>query len=83
MNSLEQHTLSVVIPVYNGEDYLNMCLISVAAQTLRDIQIICVDDGSTDGTPDILREFESKDDRVIVITKEHTNAGDCRNPASA
>ena len=79
MNGENNIKVSVVIPVYNGEDYLNMCLISVAAQTLRDIQIICVDDGSTDGTPDILREFESKDDRVIVITKEHTNAGDCRN----
>jgi len=48
--------LSVVIPIYNVERYLRECLDSVLAQTLKDIEIICVDDGSTDSSPDILRE---------------------------
>ena len=49
--------VSVIIPVYNGERYLRQCLSSVCAQTLRDIEILVVDDGSTDGTADILRTY--------------------------
>ena len=71
--------VSVIIPVYNGEAYLRQCLDTVCAQTLDDIQIICVDDGSTDSTPDILEEYERNDDRIIIVKKEHTNAGDSRN----
>ena len=74
-----QAKVSVVIPVYNGERYIRQCLDSVCGQTLQEIQIICVNDGSTDGTADILREYESRDDRITVVDKEHTNAGESRN----
>lgn len=74
-----QAKVSVVIPVYNGERYVRQCLDSVCGQTLQEIQIICVNDGSTDGTADILREYESRDDRITVVDKEHTNAGEGRN----
>ena len=59
--------VSVIIPVYNVEKYLHECMNSVVHQTLRDIEIICVDDKSTDGSLDILREFEAKDARIQVI----------------
>ncbi|GHU08058.1 hypothetical protein FACS1894151_03340 [Spirochaetia bacterium] len=59
--------VSVVIPVYNVEQYLCRCLDSVTAQTLRDIEIICVNDGSTDNSLEILREYEQKDRRLKVI----------------
>jgi len=71
--------VSVIMPVYNVEAYLRQCLDSVVNQTLRDIEIICVDDGSTDGSAAILDEYAAKDPRVKVIRREHTNAGECRN----
>jgi glycosyltransferase involved in cell wall biosynthesis len=60
--------ISVIIPVYNTAPYLRRCLDSVCGQTLRDIEIICVNDGSTDGSADILRECAEKDNRVMLIT---------------
>jgi glycosyltransferase involved in cell wall biosynthesis len=71
--------VSVIIPVYNTEKYLRQCLDSVVNQTLKEIEIICVDDGSTDGSLDILREYEKADDRVVVLTQENLNAGAARN----
>ena len=65
--------VSVVIPVYNVESYLNDCLNSVLNQTLTDIEIICVNDGSTDKSLSILEEHAKKDNRMTVINQE--NAG--------
>lgn len=59
-------TVSVIIPVYNVESYLRQCLDSVVNQTLRDIEIICVNDGSTDGGPLILEDYQRKDSRITV-----------------
>lgn len=63
--------ISVIIPVYNTEKYLKRCLDSVVNQTLADIEIICVNDGSTDGCPQILETYAAKDNRVKVIHKEN------------
>lgn len=71
--------LSVVIPVYNVKPWLRECLDSVRAQTLRDWECICVDDGSTDGSTDILKEFSSSDPRFRILTRPHSNAGAARN----
>lgn len=71
--------LSVVIPVYNVAPWLRECLDSVRAQTLRDWECICVDDGSTDRSPDILKEFSSSDPRFRILTRPHSNAGAARN----
>ena len=71
--------VSVIIPVYNAEKYLRQCLDSVVNQTLRDIEIICVDDGSTDGSIEILREYEQKDSRVKVLCQKNQYAGVARN----
>ena len=60
--------ISIVIPVWNAQDHLRACLDSVIGQTLRDIEVICVDDASSDGSPEILREYELGDPRVRVIT---------------
>mgnify|MGYP002624836658 CR=1 FL=1 len=75
--------VSVIIPVYNVAPYLRQCLDSVVNQTLRDIEIICVDDGSTDGSAAILAEYAAKDPRVKVLVREHTNAGAARNAGMA
>ena len=55
--------LSVIVPVYNVENYLRMCLDSILAQTFQDFEVICVDDGSTDHSPEILAEYAQKDRR--------------------
>ena len=65
--------VSVIIPVYNAEAYLRQCLDSVVNQTLREIEIVCVDDGSTDGSAAILEEYAAKDVRIKIIKQE--NAG--------
>ena len=71
--------VSVIIPVYNVEKYLGPCLDSILGQTLNNIEVICVDDGSTDRSLDILREYEKRDARVKVLTQPNTNAGAARN----
>ena len=71
--------VSVIIPVYNTEKYLKQCLDSVCAQTLQEIEIICVDDGSTDSSPDILKDYASKDSRMRILKQKNQFAGAARN----
>ena len=63
--------VSVVIPIYNVEDFLGECLDSITNQTLDDIEIICVNDGSKDRSLEILKEYASRDDRITVIDQEN------------
>jgi len=71
--------VSVVVPVYNMEKYLRKCLDSIINQSLRELEIICVNDGSTDGSMDILNEYKSKDSRIIVIDKPNGGLSSARN----
>ena len=71
--------VSVIIPVYNVEKYLRECLDSVIKQSLKEIEIICVNDGSTDSSLEILNEYAAKDSRVKVLSQMKTNAGAARN----
>ena len=74
--------LSVVIPVYNTEKYLRKCLDSVCNQTLQDIEIICVNDASTDNSLEILKEYASSDNRIKVINfPQNKGAAVARNTA--
>lgn len=75
--------VSVVMPVYNCAAYLRQCLDSVLNQTLREIEILCVDDGSTDGSYEILLEYQEKDARLSVLRQEHKFAGAARNLGKA
>ena len=71
--------VSVIIPVYNVEKYLCQCLDSIVDQTLSDIEIICIDDGSTDGSYAILQEYAQKDARIVVLQQKNAGAGTARN----
>lgn len=71
--------VSVVIPVYNAERYLRKALASVREQTLSNVDIICVDDGSTDDSPSILRAASEEDPRIRVRCAPHRGAGEARN----
>ena len=71
--------ISVIIPVYNVEKYLSQCLESVIHQTYRDLEIIVIDDGSTDNGPRICDEFAERDNRIKVIHQKNGGAASARN----
>lgn len=71
--------VTIIVPVYNQENYLRECLDSLINQTLKDIEILCIDDGSTDSSSEILYAYEVQDKRVKVIYKENTGYGDSVN----
>ncbi len=71
--------VSVIIPVFNSEKYLSACLESVVKQTLKSIEIIIVDDGSTDSSLSIVKRFMERDDRIILIHQKNMFAGVARN----
>ena len=71
--------VSVVVPVYNAQAFLEQCLDSILGQTLEEIEIICVDDGSADESGDILEEYRKRDSRVAVYHQKNQYAGVARN----
>lgn len=71
--------ISVIIPVYNVENYLKECLDSVCKQTFEDIEIICVNDGSTDDSLRILKEYTNNDSRIKIISQENKGVSAARN----
>ena len=71
--------ISLIIPVYNVEQYLQDCLNSVVAQTNLDYEVICVDDGSTDGSLTILKEFQNRYNQITVITQQNKGLSAARN----
>jgi len=71
--------ISIIIPVYNVENYLARCLETCVSQTLYDVEIVCVDDGSTDRSPEILELYASKDPRVKVIRQQNSGVSAARN----
>ena len=71
--------LSIIMPVYNVEKYLNECIDSVLSQTVNDYELILVDDGSTDRSGEICREYAEKTDRIKVIQKQNSGAAAARN----
>ncbi len=71
--------ISIIIPVYNVEKYLRICLDSVIGQSFRDIEIICVNDGSNDGSGAILTDYAGRDTRIKVIEKENSGYGHSMN----
>ena len=71
--------ISVIVPVYNVENYLIKCLESLVYQTLKDIELICVNDGSTDGSLSILEDYQKRFSQVKVYTKSNGGLSDARN----
>ena len=71
--------VSIIVPVYNCESFLRKCLSSIQQQSYTDIEVICVDDGSTDKSNEIIKEYETNDKRFKYIYKDHSNAGESRN----
>lgn len=74
-----QPVLSVIIPVYNCENYLEKCLESIINQTFKEIEIILIDDGSTDKSYEIMKKYSDKDKRITIITRENSGPAATRN----
>lgn len=71
--------VSIIVPTYNVEQYLEECMESIVGQTLKDLEIICVNDGSTDNSLNILKRYASTDDRIIIIDKKNEGYGCAMN----
>ncbi len=71
--------ISVVIPIYKAENFLVRCLDSVLAQTFKDFEVVCLDDGSPDNCAQILKQYAEKDSRIRIISKNNTGVSDTRN----
>src|SRR5574344_101664 len=71
--------VSVIIPVYNSEKYLSRCLDSIIAQTLNEIEIICVDNGSIDNSAELIKSYIARDSRIKLISTENHGPGAARN----
>lgn len=75
----DQPLISVIIPVYNVEQYLSQCLDSIIEQTYQNLELVCVNDGSPDRSSDILEKYAAKDERILVITQENKGLSGARN----
>lgn len=71
--------ISIIVPIYNGEEYLSRCLDSLINQTYQNIEILCLNDGSQDNSLNILKKYQSKDSRIIIIDKKNSGVSDTRN----
>ncbi|MDR1712880.1 MAG: glycosyltransferase [Coriobacteriales bacterium] len=71
--------ISILVPIYNVERYLRQCLDSIVGQTLRDMEIICINDGSTDGSLAIIEQYAAADARIRIINKPNSGYGDSMN----
>lgn len=80
---ISQPKVSVIVPIYNVENYLSQCLDSLANQTLNDLEIVCVNDGSTDKSLDILKSFSLLHNNVVIIDKENAGYGAAMNDGIA
>ena len=71
--------VSILVPCYNVERYLHECMDSIVCQTLKDIEIVCLNDGSTDNTQNILKEYAANDERIVLIDKPNSGYGATMN----
>lgn len=76
---MESKKVSIVVPVYNAEEYVGETIESLIKQTLKEIEIILVNDGSKDHSKEICEKYAGQDDRILVVNKENGGLADARN----
>lgn len=76
---MKEICVSVIVPVYNTEKYLEQCLNSILGQTLQEIEVICIDDGSSDGSVNIIEKMRAEDARLQLLTQKNAGGGAARN----
>lgn len=75
----QKDMISVIVPVYNAEATLQRCVNSILAQTYRKLEVILVDDGSVDSSPEILSRYACQDNRIVIVTQGNRGQGAARN----
>ncbi|MBR7071081.1 MAG: glycosyltransferase, partial [Clostridia bacterium] len=75
----QQPIISIIVPVYNEEKFLSKCLDSLLTQTMREIEVICVNDGSNDRSGEILDEYAAKDSRIKIFNQKNVGSSPARN----
>ena len=75
----KQPSISIIVPIWNTEKYLHRCLTSLVEQTKKDIEIVCVNDGSPDNSLEIMNEFAAKDSRIKVVNQKNQGVAVARN----
>lgn len=78
-NNADNIKISAVVPIFNVEDYIGACLDSILNQTFKEFEVICVNDGSTDSSLDILKEYATKDNKIKIINKDNAGYGHTMN----
>lgn len=76
---MDKIKISIIIPVYNVEKYIEECLISVLNQTMKEIEIICINDGSTDNSLKILNNYKNKNENIRIVNQENSGLSNARN----
>lgn len=76
---MNNYLISIIVPVYNAEKYLDRCLNSITSQTYRNLEIILINDGSTDGSGEICKEWQKRDGRIRYISQENKGQGYTRS----
>lgn len=76
---MDNDLISIIIPVYNVKPYLNRCILSIVHQTYTNLEIILIDDGSTDGSGEICKQWEKRDKRIRCIHQENAGISAARN----
>ena len=79
LNKIFSIKISVIIPIFNAERYLSDCLDSIVNQSFKDIEIICINDGSKDKSEKIIKEYAQKDKRIILFNQANKGAGPARD----
>ena len=79
MFGMNRVKVSVLVPIYNVEEFLPECLDSLVNQTLKEIEIICINDGSKDDSLEIIKKYAARDDRIVIIDKKNSGYGDSMN----
>ena len=79
LNKIFSIKISVIIPIFNAERYLSDCLDSIVNQSFKDIEIICINDGSKDKSEKIIKEYAQKDKRIILFNQDNKGAGPARD----
>ena len=70
---MENNLISIIVPIYNSENYIKKCLDSILAQTYSNLEVILIDDGSTDNSYNICKDYQKKDNRIVLLQQK--NAG--------
>ena len=76
---MDKYKISIIVPVYNVEKYINKCLDSIINQTYKNLEILLIDDGSTDNSGKICDDYSKKDKRIEVISQQNSGVSSARN----